>query len=373
MNAAVAPDTETIKLPEGISAAEYQPELDRVRQAVAAACDEAGLRQAAQRIQELAHRLVDRTQAARPMTLFISLLNDLLTRRVIEVAGKDAGVEGMRWCWIALGSEGRQEQTLSSDQDNGIIFAGAPDAAAMRAALLPLAQRINAVLEACGFPLCSGGVMAGNPEWCLSLSEWKERFRNWIIEGDPQALLNASIFFDLRPLYGAFELADELTGWLAREAAGNRRFQFQMAANALKRQVPLGMFQRFILDKHGKYPGTIDLKVGVAALFVDAARIYGLASGSHASNTAQRFRQAVEAHRLHPNDAERWIRAFYFVQMMRLKIQQRSYLRGEAMHNHLAPRDIDRSDREFLRDALLQARSLHNRLGLDFPGSGGMF
>ncbi|WP_052452290.1 DUF294 nucleotidyltransferase-like domain-containing protein [Noviherbaspirillum autotrophicum] len=364
---------EPISLPEGIPAAQFEAELRQVQHVVASAADEAGLLLAARRIQELVHRLVDQTQAARAMTLFISLLNDLLTRRVIEVVSAEAAIDGVRWCWISLGSEGRQEQTLSSDQDNGIIFAGDMEASALRSKMLPLAQRINTMLDACGFPLCTGEVMASNPEWCLSLPEWKERFRNWIIEGDPQALLNASIFFDLRPLYGATELSGELTEWLAREAAANPRFQFQMAANAMKRNVPLGLFNRFVVDKHGKYPGTIDLKVGVSALFVDAARIYGLACGSHASNTAERFQQAVNARRLHPKDAERWIRAFYFVQMLRLKIQQRSYRLGQEMHNHLAPRELDRSDRWFLRDALLQARSLHRRLQLDYPGSHGMF
>ncbi|MGE5649470.1 MAG: DUF294 nucleotidyltransferase-like domain-containing protein, partial [Bacillota bacterium] len=316
MTDTISPDLDPISLPEGIPAAQFEAELRQVQRAVAAAGDEAGLLLAARRSQELVHRLVDQTQAARAMTLFISVLNDMLTRRVVEVVSAKAGMDGVRWCWISLGSEGRQEQTLSSDQDNGIIFAGDTDADALRTKMLPLAQRINAALDACGFPLCTGEVMASNPQWCLSLSEWKERFRNWIIEGEPQALLNASIFFDLRPLHGATELAGELGDWLAREAAANPRFQFQMAANAMKREIPLGLFNRFVVDKHGKYPGTIDQKVGVATLFVDAARIYGLASGSHASNTAERFRQAVNTHRLHPNDAERWIRAFYFVQML---------------------------------------------------------
>jgi signal-transduction protein with cAMP-binding, CBS, and nucleotidyltransferase domain len=99
----------------------------------------------------------------------------------------------------ALGSEGRQEQTLASDQDNGLIFAGSGDAVAVREQLLPMALRINEALDACGFPLCTGQVMASNPQWCLDLHEWRQRFAGWIIEGDPQALLNASIFFDLRP------------------------------------------------------------------------------------------------------------------------------------------------------------------------------
>lgn len=330
------------------------------------------LQRAASGMQILVHRVVAQAVEAGPLTRLISMLNDALTRRAIEIICRDAStrMEGVRWCWILLGSEGRQEQTLSSDQDNGIIFDSAGPADATRALLLPLARRINEALDSCGFPLCAGQVMASNPKWCLSLHEWRDQFSNWIIEGDPQALLNASIFFDLRPLYGAQELAEELANWLAREASENSRFLFQMSQNALRRKVPLGVIHKFTVDREGRYAGTIDLKVNAATLFVDAARIYGLSCGLHASNTADRFRFATEAHRLHPADATAWTQAFYFIQMLRLKHQQRCYIRGEPMHNHLAPEELDATDRRTLVDALRQARALHSRLALDYPGSG---
>lgn len=336
---------------------------------VAAAHDEDGLRQAAGDIQILVHDLVDQAQAAEPMTQLISMLNDVLTRRVIEVVSDGTMLDGLRWCWISLGSEGRQEQTLASDQDNGILFLSDRPDDDVRASLLPLAQRINAALDVCGFPLCTGQVMASNPQWCLSLHEWKECFSNWIIEGDPQALLNASIFFDLRPLHGSRELAEELADWLAQEASANSRFLFQMAANALQRDVPLGVFRKFAVEKDGQYPGTIDLKINAATIFIDAARIYGLSCGAHASNTAERLRLAVNAHQLHPDDVEKWIKAFYFIQLLRLKNQQRSYHCGQEMHNHIDPELLDASDHDNLLDALRQARALQNRLSLDFPGS----
>lgn len=347
----------------------FEQRLREVLAGIGAAADMDGLLAATGQIQALVHQLVDQAREAEPMTLLISMLNDVLTRRVIEIVSTGVAFEGVRWCWISLGSEGRQEQTLSSDQDNGIIFTGPGPAADLRAQLLPLAQRINGALDACGFPLCTGQVMAGNPEWCLSLLEWKERFRNWIIEGDPQALLNASIFFDLRALHGADELAAELSAWLAREASANRRFLFQMAANSLKREAPLGMFSRILVEKRGKYRGTLDLKVNAATMFVDAARIYGLACGGQASNTAQRLRLAIGAHRLHPDDVEKWIKAFYFIQMLRLKNQQRSYRRGEAMHNHVDPKLLEAADRASLVAALRQARAVQKRLAQDYPGS----
>ena len=327
-----------------------------------------GVKQAATRIRALTHRVTDDGGGSEPATRTISAVNDMLTRRVIEVVAAAAIPDDLSWCWIALGSEGRREQTLSSDQDNGIIFKSAGEGSRTR--LLDLAKRINDTLDACGFPLCTGNVMAGNPEWCLSLLEWKERFREWIFEGDPQALLNATIFFDLRPLYGAHALADELGNWLALEASGNPRFLYQMAANALQREVPLGLIRRFAVERKGKYRGTIDLKLKAAALFVDGGRIYGLASGTHAVNTADRFRLAVKANRLNPSEAERWINGFHFIQSLRLKNQQACYRRGEEMHNHVAPSELDTDDRARLLDALRQARHLHHRLVLDYPGIG---
>ena len=344
-------------------------EIRNIERTIASAGDQAGLLRATDTIARLVHRVLEQAVAAEPMTRLISTLNDALTKRIIEQMSADTALGALRWCWISLGSEGRQEQTLSSDQDNGIIFANDGPGGVLRDRLLPLARRINAALDACGFPLCTGQIMASNPEWCLSLHEWRDKFSNWVLEGDPQALLNASIFFDLRPLHGSMRLAFELTSWLALDASTNSRFLFQMAANAQRRHVPLSMLHRFVVEKNGEHAGTIDLKVNAATLFVDAARIYGLACGIHASNTADRLRLAAASHRLHPDDVERWINAFYFIQMLRLKNQQRSYVGGTAMHNHIDPNRLDKADRQALFDALLQARSLQNRLALDYPGS----
>lgn len=350
----------------------FVAELQSVHSHIIAAADLAGLQQGARDIQDLVHRAVEKMPAAELLTRNISMLNDALTRRVIEISSAGERLDNVRWCWISLGSEGRQEQTLSSDQDNGIIFAGSGSADALRESLLPLAGRINDALDACGFPLCKGEVMASNPQWCLSLDEWRERFRNWIIEGEPQALLNASIFFDLRHLYGDSSLARKLGDWLAAEASENSRFLFQMAANALRREAPLGMLRRIVVEKSGPYAGTIDLKVNGATMFVDAARIYSLACRARVTNTVDRLRQAIVSHRLHPRDVDAWIEAFYFIQTLRLKNQHRNYARHTEMHNHVDPNQLEAADRHGLVEALRQARVLQNRLALDYPGSQGI-
>ena len=179
-------------------------------------------------------------------------------------------------CWLALGSEGRFEQTLNTDQDNGIIFSPPDGTSAdeVRQTLLPLAQRINDALDACGFPLCKGNIMASNPKWCLSLDEWKDTFADWIHRGDAPVLLNATIFFDFRPLFGKQELAHELRAWLNAKIKDNRLFLKHMVQNALGNRPPLGLVRDFVVDG-----GTLDLKLNGIAPFVDAARIFGACGG----------------------------------------------------------------------------------------------
>ncbi len=351
--------------PTAVGGGAFSRDIAGARLRIAGAQDERDLQRAAAEIRSLWQRVAGQA-ASEPTTRLISTLNDALTQRVIDLACAGEEMAGMRWCWIALGSEGRQEQTLSSDQDNGMILAGSGGAEAMRDRMLPLALRINETLDACGFPLCTGQIMASNPQWCLDLHEWRERFASWIIEGDPPGLLNATIFFDLRPLYGAGELAQALMGWLGKMAPDNPRFLFQMTANALRRKAPLGLLRDFVVAKRGEFAGTIDLKLDAATLFVDAARIYGLACGARASNTAHRLRRASEMGRLAPKDVQAWILAFDCIQRLRLKTQQRCFERGMPMHNHVDPDELEAGERRLLLDALRQARVLQKHLALDY-------
>lgn len=149
-------------------------------------------------------------------TQLISAFNDRLTSRLIELTARRHRLPPVNWCWLALGSEGRHEQTFLTDQDNGLIFsaASAHEAAALRAIFQPFAQDVNRHLADCGFALCNGQIMAGNPAWCLSIDEWRQQFIDWVRRPEPMALLHASIFFDLRPLYGTLELGEQLRSLL---------------------------------------------------------------------------------------------------------------------------------------------------------------
>jgi len=312
-------------------------------------------------IQALALGMIEHDVGAEQITRFISTLNDMLTARIIDLEFGGVELPGVEWCWMAMGSEGRFEQTLYTDQDNGIVFThpNAIEPEVVRQQLLPAAQRINQHLASCGFSLCKGNIMAGNPEWCLSLAEWKSRFANWIHRASAPELLNATIFFDFRALHGAGHLVDALREALDAMIKHNRLFLKKMAENALVNRVPLGFFRDFVLGSvDGNEPPGIDLKVNGITIFVDGARIFSLAAAVHETSTVRRFQGAAERMGLAPDRIEAWADAFHFVQTLRLQQHLRQIEGGLDASNRLDPYQLNRLDRRFLRESLKQAKDV---------------
>ncbi len=328
------------------------------------AANMAALKQSAGEIRRLAQRMLRQGMGIEMLTQLVSTLNDLLTLRVIELTRAEFKLPAMPICWIALGSEGRFEQTISTDQDNGIIFEPPSEdlTGDMRAALLPFAGAVNRALDACGFPLCKGNIMAGNPSWCLSLAEWRSKFFDWVLQPDPAALLNAMIFFDFRALYGDESLAGRLRAGLLETVAQSPAFLRHMAEDALSCRPPLGRFRDFTLDNQDKdFPRSIDLKKHGSRPFVDAARIVALAQGLTHTNTAQRLRMAGAHIRLGADAIESILEAFFFIHRMRLRAQIDAEGQGGAA-NRLDPYSLNDMDRRMLKEAFRQARKLQTML-----------
>ena len=334
--------------------------MREVSRAIKHAEDIKALAAAANDVRALTRNMLAQGVAVAQLTQLIVALNDQLAARAILFAEREFDLGRFTWCWIALGSEGRMEQTISTDQDNGLVFEveAGMDADTMRAELLPFAHRVNTLLAQIGFPLCKGNIMAGNPKWCLSLAEWKQCFGSWLRSPTPDALLNAAIFFDFRGLHGATQLADQLSIWLAEEAPRHANFLRMLATNAVSNTVPLGFL--------GDLPesGKIDLKGQGARPFVDAARVLALGRNIQASHTGQRLRLAANQAGL-LKETEAMIDAFHFVQTLRLRRQFKSLEDGGAP-NEVDLSNLNELDRRILREAFRQARKLQSRIKLDY-------
>ncbi len=334
--------------------------LKHVSTSIRAAVDVDMLRLVAQDIRRFARSLLSQGVQARQLTALISHLNDVLTERLLEIKAAEHGVDLGRLCWLALGSEGRNEQTIATDQDNALILPDDSSAAARQTALA-FARDVNQALDDCGYPLCKGGIMAGNPACCLTLREWRERFSHWIEHGAPQDLLNASIYFDFRPLAGDQTLAHRLRQEVNRAASRVPRFLKQLALNALTREPPLNWMGGIAADDEGR----IDLKLQGTAIFVDGARLYALSQGVAATSTRERLEAVGPVLGVTAAEYEAWVRGFEFLQMLRLQIQLEGAAAGEQP-NHIVVDSLNDIDRRILKETFRVARSLQQRLQLDY-------
>lgn len=337
--------------------------LGQIRASIESSQSIDNLQQASHDIRQLAVSLMTQGIAAEQLTQFISALNDHLTRRILELLQQRHDLAGIEWVWLAFGSEGRHEQTLSTDQDNGILFIcpELTDREALRVRLLAFGREVNEALARCGFPLCEGNIMASNPELCLTLDEWKDKFGSWIREPRPDALLNATIFFDFRVLHGREHLGDQLRAYLLSLTTTSLSFLKMLAANALDVEPPLGTFRDFVVGEDG----LLDLKVYGSRLFVDCARILALRNDVESTSTIQRLRQAGPRAGIPPEDIDAMIDGFHFIQQLRLRIQSPdgSHHKGS---NKIRPDDLNELDRRILKEAFRQAKKLQVKLKLDY-------
>ena len=319
-------------------------------------------------IGQLVERMLAHGASSTQITHIITLLNDHTVCRVIELTLAEKGDPGVPFSWLCFGSEGRREQTLYTDQDNGILFEAkdAAEAAQIRGRLLPLAQYINQSLALCGFSLCRGNIMAGNPELCLSRAEWARRFGAFIREATPENLLGSSIYFDLRVVWGDEQGCEQLRQGILDQVADNRLFQRMLAANALRQRPPVGRFREFVLTRKGGEKATLDLKVQGLTPFVDGARLLALAHGIHANNTLERLRQLVAKEVIEPLDGAAYEEAYHFIQQTRMQQHQLQTRENQPYSNRVDPDSLNHLDRRILRESLRQAQRLQSSLTLRY-------
>lgn len=347
---------------------------------IRAARDVDALSICARDIRDLAKDLLAQGVQARQLTALVSHLNDVLTQQLVGLVASAHGLSVHDFCWIALGSEGRGEQTIATDQDNALILpTQATDEDLAKA--MAMAKDVNASLDACGFPLCEGGIMAGEAMCCMRLDQWKARFEEWIHFGSPEHLLNASIFFDFRSLCGRSNLADELRSHVTPLAKGNRKFLNQLALNGLSTEIPLNWLGAIDTKQHHGL-ATLDLKLQATALVVTAARVFALALGIEDTSTAQRLLAYGRLAHVPQREYEAWVTGFEFIQTLRLRVQLEL---GSAHALQASPMDVAHPklavdsdqpnrisvdalndvDRRMLKESLKVSRSIQQRLAMD--------
>jgi CBS domain-containing protein len=316
-----------------------------------------GLAASAPRLVGVVRWLVAAGAGASEIGRLVAEINDRLVVRALALLERALEAEGhgrppVPYSWLVAGSEGRREQTLKTDQDNGLVYAdpSAGDEAASYFALL--AERMGAALVRLGFPECPGGFMASNPRWCKPARVWREYFASWMESPQPEPIVDASLFFDLRPVGGDDEPGRALWSWVCERSPGSTLFLRYLARDAVLRPSALAWFGRLRVDRSGPHRGRLDLKALAVFPITQAMRVCALSLGLRETHTLDRLAGAEAAGLLRREDAANLREAYETVARIRLVHQLRCLDEGGALDNFLDPRRLGRGDGLLLKDAL---------------------
>ena len=284
----------------------------------------------------------------------LATVSDNLTRRVIELALEKFGPAPTEFQFLVFGSQARCDQSLGSDQDNGLMLERKPTTEESQY-FAELSEFICQGLALCGIRLCPGNIMASNPEWRLTRDDWRKAFETWIKSSAPSALLNASIFFDIRAIYGnshdsgGSNAVSALIKSMQLEVSKNSMFLATLTRTALASKPPLGFFRHFVLESSGEHKNQLDLKHQGLALINDLARLYGLSCKTYRAGTLDRIEQAIREKLISVDTARNLIDAWDKLNGLRLEAQSRHWQATGKASAYLDPKDLSSLERKHLK------------------------
>lgn len=310
----------------------------------------AGIKQLVSTLPQLVVQWQQAAMRAYQISHILTAISDSVTIRLIELALDKLGPAPVPFCWLGFGSQGRGEQLLGADQDNGLVLSNEA-LPGHQAWFSELARFVCDGLAECGYKYCPGDIMATSDSWRQPLTGWQAQVSGWVHTPTPDAVMRISIFFDIRPVYGDKTLGQALHRHMLDMVAGNQRFLAAMAENVLANSPPLGLFRQFVVEYDGEQGYHLDLKKRGVMPLVEIARIHSLAGGVSAVNTEQRFQDLVHAGTLTTVAAQNLGDALRVVTQVRIQNQSRQVQAGETPSNMLNPDQLSQLQRRQLKDA----------------------
>lgn len=315
-------------------------------------------------------RLVDEGASSQMIGIAMSSVGRSLMRRLVELAEAEIGPAPIPYCFMVHGSLARNDQSITTDQDNALVLHDSFDPREHDTYFRELAQRVSDGLDACGYPYCKGGIMATNEQWRQPLSQWKRYFEAWIARPDPQRLLHSSIFFDLDAVHGEEHFVEELQDLVATRAQASPLFLAALARNALSRTPPLGLFRTFVLEQDGKHNNSINIKRRGVAPMNDVIRVHALGVGSRSQNCFERLNDIEEAGALPAGQTEKLRYALEFLSSVRLRHQAHEIKNDQPPDNSIEPEHVSDADRHNLKEAFQVLSNAQKFLRFRYPSPG---
>ena len=321
-------------------------------------------------VPRLIQTLINTGAKAQNITRFLTTVSEAILEKIIGFALNEMGPPPARFAFMVMGSEGRKEQTLKTDQDNAIVIEDVPKNSRdeIMKYFLSFAEKVCTWLDEAGYDFCKGGVMAQNPQWCQPLARWKKYFTQWIHTAEPEALLQASIFFDFRGAYGDMDLVDELRQHLFASLEGWPGFFRHLAENALFFTPPIGFFRNFLVESKGEHRDTFNIKAAMQPV-VDYARIYALNYKIPETNTFERINQLLDQEKISPQEHNELETAYSYLMQQRFANQVKAAMDGSSQpDNYINPKHLSRIEQTLLKEIFKRIEKFQGKLSFDFTG-----
>ncbi len=321
-------------------------------------------------VPQLIQSLINTGAKAQNVTRFLTTVSDAILEKLIGFAIDELGPPPARFVFMILGSEGRKEQTLKTDQDNAIIIEDLPDKAAEEAKnyFLSFSEKVCGWLDEAGYDFCKGGVMAKNRQWCQPLNVWKNYFKQWIHTAEPEALLQASIFFDFRGAYGETDLIDELRNDLFKSLGGWPGFFRHLTENAMFFTPPIGFFRNFLVESKGEHRDSFDIKAAMQPV-IDYARIYALHNRIAETNTLGRLQELLDQKKLSAQQYQEIDTVYSYLMQQRFVRQVKACIEENGKpDNYINPKKLSRIEQTTLKEIFKRIEKFQAKLSFDFTG-----
>ncbi|MBS3898921.1 MAG: CBS domain-containing protein [Dethiobacter sp.] len=332
-----------------------------------------GLVKASAEIDKILQALVEERASSQEILQIITEFYDRLTQKVIQVCEQEMLTEGygpppVAYSWITMGSSGRQEQFVKTDQDNGIIYDNVPPdkEEAVIIYFQLLAEKVVESLLRCGFAKCKGNVMASNPFWCRSFNGWRETINAWVDKLDPENIRMMTIFLDFRYVYGKKTLCDLLRNFVTRSFQKSGTVLLFLAKDDLSHRIPLTFFKQIITEKTKEHRNLVNLKSAACVHIVDCLRIFSLREGIVETNTFKRLEKLAKKRVMSEEENELLENAYETLMMLRIRQSLHQLSVGQQPDNYLNPNELSKRDKSALREAFIAADRLQNLTGHAF-------